>query len=73
MGSKFPRTLKIGSLNVSQCGAAEKVEEIRRMFVIRKLDVLVLSETNLRGKGEIVLGGVNERYRGRAKKGYVCW
>ena len=38
-------------------GVEEKMEEIGRMFVNRELDVLALSQTNLRGKGDIVLGG----------------
>ena len=55
MGSDFTRTLKIISLNVRGCGAVEKMEEIGRMFVNRKIDVLALKETYLREKGEIVL------------------
>ena len=40
-----------------ECGAAENMEEIGGMFVVRMLDILALSETNLREKGEIVFGG----------------
>ena len=33
------------------------MEEIGRMFVSRKLDVLALSETDFTGQGEVVFGG----------------
>ena len=69
-----PRTLVIGSLNVRGCSTSEaKREEIGRMFVRRKLDVLALSETKMKGKGEIEFGSVSGRRsgvgRGRAREG----
>ncbi len=49
-----PRTLKIGSLNVRGCSMNEdKREEIGRLFE-RRLDVLALSETKMKGKGEYI-------------------
>ena len=46
------------------CGAAEKMEEIGGKFVNTNLDVLALSETNLRGKSEIVFGGERKQIWG---------
>ena len=49
----YPWTLKIGSLHVCACNTFEgKREEIDRMFVEQKFDILALSETKLKGKGE---------------------
>ena len=53
------------------------MEEVRRLFESRRMDVLALSETKLKGKGEVMFGGgvrgrksrVNERFR--VKEG-VC-
>ena len=64
----------IGSLNVRGCSTNEvKREMIGRMFVKRKLDVLALSETKMRGKGEVEFGSVYGRRsgisRGRAREG----
>ena len=64
----------IGSLNVRGCSTNEdKREMIGRMFVKRKLDVLALSETKMRGKGEVEFGSVFGRrsgvIRGRAREG----
>ena len=59
---KCPRTLRVGSLNVHGCGAEGKMEEIGRLFDSRKMDVLALSETKLKGKGEVMSGGVWGRY-----------
>ena len=41
------------------CGVDGKMEEIGRMFESRNMDVLALSETKLKGKGEIMFGGVH--------------
>ena len=59
------RTLGIGSLNVHGCGMSEgKREEIGSMFVRRKMDVLALSETKIKGKGEVRFGSVIGRVSG---------
>ena len=51
-----PRTLKIRSLNVCGCSALDgKRKVIARIFVEQKLDVLSLSEPNLKGKFECAL------------------
>ena len=48
-----PRTLKIGSLNVCGCSTLKgKKEVIGRTFVEEKFDMLVFSETKLKGKSE---------------------
>ena len=70
----LPRTLVLGSLNVRGCSTDEdKREVIGRMFERRRMDVLALSETKLRGKGEIEFGSVSGRksgvVRGRAREG----
>ena len=43
--------LRMGCLNVRGCGEVEKRDEIGCTFEERKLDVLSLSETKLRGSG----------------------
>jgi hypothetical protein len=61
------RTLKIGTLNVRGCGTIEsKRMEIGDMFERRKMDVLALrlSETKMKGKGEIMFGNVKGRMSG---------
>ena len=68
------KTLNLGVLNVQGCSTSEeKREEIGNMFRKRKLGVLALSETKMRGKGDIVIGGVGGRSsgveNGRAKEG----
>ena len=68
------KTLKLGVLNVQGCSTSEeKREEIGNMFRKRQLGVLALSETKMRGKGEVVFGGVGGRRsgieNGRAKEG----
>ena len=64
----------IGSLNVRGCSTLEgKREVIGRMFAERKYDVLALSETKMKGKGECQFGCVSGRRsgvdRGRAREG----
>lgn len=66
--------LKIGSLNVRGCSTSmSKRSEIGSMFESRKMDVLALSETKVKGKGECVFGGVIGRVSGveggRAREG----
>lgn len=66
------RKLTVGCLNVRGCGADEKKCMIADMFKERKMDVLALSETKVKGKGEreweserLVVSGVSERCRAR--------
>ena len=68
------QTLILGSLNVRGCGTIEsKREEIGRMFDRRRIDVLALSETKMKGKCEVMFGGVVGRMSGiegeRARQG----
>jgi len=70
----LPQTLILGSLNVRGCGTIEsKREEIGRMFDRRRIDVLALSETKMKGKCEVMFGGVVGRMSGieggRAREG----
>ncbi|XP_071529497.1 craniofacial development protein 2-like [Panulirus ornatus] len=67
-----PRRLRVGCLNVCGCNQDVKKGEIGSMFEERNLDVLALSETKLKGKGEEWFGnvwgvksGVSERTRAR--------
>ena len=69
-----PRTLVIGVLNVRGCSTSvSKRCEIGDVFQRRKIDVLALSETKLKGKGEVAFGGVTGRVSGvgggRAREG----
>ena len=69
-----PRTLVIGALNVRGCSTSvSKRCEIGDVFQRRKMDVLALSETKLKGKGEVAFGGVTGRVSGvvggRAREG----
>ena len=64
--------LIVGTLNVRGCGMDEKKCMIVDMFKERKMDVLVLSETKVKGKREtewegerVVVSGVDERCRAR--------
>ena len=55
----YPRTLEIWFLNVHGCSMLEgKRQVIARMLVEQKFDVLALSETELRGKGECEFGSI---------------
>ena len=68
------RTLVVGSLNVRGCsGEGGKREQIGSLFERRKMDVLALSETKIRGKRERnfgkVKGKVSGVMRGRAREG----
>ena len=67
--------MKMTCLNVQGCNDPTKRECVGRMFEERGLDVLVLSETKLRGRGEWTFGNVVGRASGvssgRAKEG-VC-
>ena len=60
-----PRTLVIGALNVRGCSTSvSKRCEIGDVFQRRKIDVLALSETKLKGKGEVAFAGVTGRVSG---------
>ena len=60
---------RIGCMNVRGCNEESKKEEIVRMMDECKLDVLALSETKVRGKGEWKMEGVRGyRSGGRAAK-----
>ena len=68
------RTLFIGALNVRGCSTRESKRcEIGDMFKRRSMDVLALSETKMKGKGEMAFGEVTGRVsgvdRGRAREG----
>ena len=64
-GGRGPsRTLRIGALNVRGCNDPRKREEIGRLFERRELDVLAMSETKLRGRGEVMFGSVTGRMSG---------
>ena len=57
-----PQTLKINSRNVCGCSTLEdKREVVGRVFVVQKFDVLILSETKLKGKGECEFVCVSRR------------
>ena len=69
-----PQTLVLGCINVRGCSTIESKRcEIGSMFVKRKMDVLALCETKMKGKGEAEFGEVNGRIsgieRGRAREG----
>ena len=66
------RSLIVRTLNVCGCNVDEKKCMIVDMFRERKLDVLVLSETKVKGIGErewegerVIVSGVSERVRAR--------
>ena len=66
------RRLIVGTLNVRGCNTDEKKCMIINMFKERKMDVLVLSETKVKGTGErewegerVIVSGVSERMRAR--------
>ena len=68
------QALVLGSLNVRGCSTIESKRcEIGSMFVKRKMDVLALSETKMKGKGEAefreVKGRISGIERGRAREG----
>ena len=63
-------SLIVGTLNVCGCNMDEKKCAIVDMFRERKMDVLVLSETKVKGIGErewegerVIVSGVSERMR----------
>ena len=65
--------MKIACLNVQGCNDPAKRECVGRMFEERGLDVLVVSETKLKGRGERMFGNVVGRVsgvsNGRAREG----
>ena len=69
-----PQTLIVGCVNVRGCSTSESKRcEIGKMFVNRKLDMLALSETKIKGNGERkfdnVIGICSGVERGRAREG----
>ena len=69
---KGKRLLSLGVLNVRGCGAEEKRCMIVDMFEERKMDVLALCETKVKGQGvrewegqRVIVSGVAERCRAR--------
>ena len=66
------KILKVGTLNVRGVNKEEKREEVGIVMKEKGFDVLALTETKLKDKGEISFGmykgiyaGVNERVRAR--------
>ena len=69
---KRQKLLNLGSLNVRGCGMDEKKCMIVELFKERKLDILALSETKVKGSGSrewegqrVIVSGVSERCRAR--------
>ena len=73
MRGNSPQTLVVGALNVRGCSTSESKRcKIGDMFKRRKMDVLALSETKMKGKGETAFGEVSRVSRverGRAREG----
>ena len=71
MRVKPPQSLNIRVFNVRGCSTNEaKKGEIGKMFLRRRFDVCALSETKLKGKGEVTLfGEVSGVAAGRAREG----
>ena len=64
---KSPQSLNIGAFNVPGCSTNEvKKGEIGKMFLRRRFDMCALSETKLKGKGEVMFGEVVCRVSGVA-------
>ncbi len=66
--------MKIDAFNVRGCSASEsKRMEIGDMFERRRMDLLALNETKLKGRGEVMFGCVKGRKSGvlggRAREG----
>ena len=67
---KPPLSLNIGGFNVRGCSTNEvKKGEIGKMLLRRRFDVFALSETKLKGKGEVIFGEV----MGRAREGVALF
>ena len=71
---KPPQSLNIGVFNVLGCSTNDtKKGDIGKMFLRRRFDVCALSETKLKGKGEVMFGEVEGRVSdvvaGRAREG----
>ena len=69
-----PRTLVMGCMNVRGCSTIEsKRWEIGELFISRRMDVLALNETKMKGKGEVDFGRMKGRVSGvmggRAREG----
>ena len=75
---KPPQSLNIGVFNVRGCSTnGVKKGEIGKMFLRRRFDVCALSETKLKGKGEVmfdeVAGRVSGVAAGRAREGVALY
>ena len=67
---KPPKSLNIGVFNVRGCSTNElKKGEIGKMFLKLRFDVCALSETKLKGKGEVIFGELVGRVSGVAREG----
>ena len=71
---KAYQTLNIGVCNVRGCSTNDAQKgEIGKMFLRRRFDVCALSDTKLKGKGEVMFGEVVGRVSGvaagRAREG----
>ena len=71
---KPPQSVNIGIVNVRGCSKNKaKKGEISKMFLRQRFDVCALSETKLKGKGEVMFGEVVGRVSGvaagRAREG----
>ena len=68
-GERGGQSLNIGVFNMRGCSTNEaKKGEISKRFLRRRFDVCALSETKLKGKGEVV-GRVSGVAVGRAREG----
>ena len=71
-GKKQHSLLDLGVLNVRGCGMDEKKCMVVNVFKERKLDIMALSETKVKGSGlrewegqRVIVSGVSERCRAR--------
>ena len=68
---KPPQSLNMGVFNVRGCSTNKvKKSEIGIMFLRRMLNVCALSETKLKGRGEVMFGEVGGRVSGGIGKGW---
>ena len=80
---KPPQSINTGVFNTRECITNEvKKSEIGKMFLRQRFDVCALSETKLKGKGEVmfdevmfdeVVGRVSGVARGRAREGVAYY
>ena len=61
---KPPQSLYIGVFNVRGCSTNEVMKgKIGKMFLRRRFDVCTLSETILKGKGEVIKFFTRNKFR----------